>query len=349
MRVSRINHFTKRKSDVTLVFRLVLPAMLLALCVGAVSGVGTEASQYRLGYEPAMARIQTILGNNDLPVPEWEEVFNPDGTLRDPIDTSGTPLRNGVPACLMSSGGFEAVYIPDIISNGIGIDMSAFKGGANLSDSVVYNGTVEAGHDLGNAYFYAVKNTKEHLVLYGAVERLGAPDVDSYVEFEFNQGVVQVQSGAPWLMHGTRTSGDILVRITYTSDQIRSAEIKVWKSDDAGGSFIPLTTSMVGASESCGGTAGVFAFCGAARMQLDPQVYQGFEHDLVFDLSGHPVDVPAPDSLVHMAVDVAGVLGMNVEFSSIQVRTPQDVILGAFENMGYWKTHRNEGLATDRQ
>ncbi len=349
MRVSRINHFTKRKSDITLVFRLVLPVILLALCIGAVASGGTEASQYQLGYEPAMARLQAILGNNDLPVPEWEEVFNLDGTLRDPIDASGTPLRNGVPACLMSSGGFEAVYIPDIISNGIGIDMSAFKGEGNLGDSVVYNGTVEAGHDLGNAYFYAVKNSQQHLVLYGAVERLGAPDVDSYVEYEFNQGVVQVQSGAPWLIHGTRTSGDILVRIAYTGDQIRSAEIKVWKSDDAGGSFIPLTASMVGASESCGGNAGVFAFCAAARIHLDSQPYQGLEHDLVFDLSGHPVDVPAPDSLVNMAFDVTGVLGMNVEFSSIQVRTPQDVILGAFENMGYWKTHRNEGLATDRQ
>lgn len=325
----------KNKSIMS-ILRPSLLILLLCLLIGATVAAITSGTPYQMGYASTMTQLQAILGSNYPAVPEWYQVFNPDGTLQTGV----------LPDNLKLAGGFEAVFLPDNISNGIGIDMSALKPGSALNDSVVYNGVVHAGHDLGNAYFYATKNDAGHLVLYGAVERLGAAGVDSYVDFEFNQGVVQVWSGIPWPIHGNRTAGDLLIRFNFTAGTLSSYEIKKWEAGESGGAFRAVASSPIGAAVFCDGSAGILAFCNAAK---DPQAAPGIDRDPVFDADGLRVDAPAPDSFLNIAIDAAAVSGANVEFSSIQVKTPEDIILGSFQNMGYWRGLSVDSTAKDRQ
>ncbi len=316
----------KKKLGYARISRPTLFALLLGLLVVTTSPQQAFCADYSLGYAPVLDNLQAILGNAGS-VPAWEQSFGPDGALLNPV--------NGVPSALLSSGGFEGVFVPEKISNGVGMDYSALVGTGDIESSIVFNGVVHPGNDLGNAYAYAINNSSGHLVLYEAVERLGSASVDSFVEFEFNQTVVQVESGAPWPMHGNRTAGDILIRVGYAGGTLSSLELKVWASGGEGGSFQTLQTNKISQAKPCNGVAGVYAFCDAPRVGLDTSLRDG-----VFDANFHAVAVPAPDSLLHIAVDVAGVLGGNVEFSTLQVRTPEDIVLGGFRYMGYWKAHQ---------
>ena len=49
-----------------------------------------------------------------------------------------------------------------------------------------------------------------------------------------------------------------------------------------------------------------------------------------------PVTVGAPNSLLAFGVNVGRLLGVSPEYSSIIVRTPEDIILDNFRNIGHW-------------
>ena len=42
------------------------------------------------------------------------------------------------------------------------------------------------------------------------------------------------------------------------------------------------------------------------------------------------------DSFVEIGFNVSVLLGSKVEFTSLQVRTPQDIILHGFRHLGHW-------------
>jgi hypothetical protein len=176
---------------------------------------------------------------------------------------------------------------------------------------------------------WVTTDTAGNELLYAGVERL-ASFFDTYVEFEFNQAVVQVESGAPWPIYGESTVGDLLVRVNFKAGQISSTEFMRWDGTD-------YKTVATAGPNGCGGTD--TRSCAGAPPMLSPQPQ-------VWDAAYHMVQVPRPDSFVEIGVNVTSLLGADVEFTSIQVRTPQDIILDSFRQIGIW-AHRAAGSANN--
>jgi len=240
-----------------------------------------------------------------LPAPNWAAIFSPSGKVLD------------------LQGGADAIFLEDRISDGVGIDISVLPNPTNRT--LVNNGVAARAHDLGNGYVWATHDSSGGLLLYAGVERFATAE-DTAVEFEFNQGVVQARPGAPWRIAGTRSEGDLLVRVNFQGGAISSAEYLRW---DGSGFWTLLATGP----DSCGG-ATYRACAGAPPQMTDAQQ--------VWDAANHVLAVPQPDAFVEIGVDVASLLGSNVEFTSIQVRTPQDVILDSMRHFGFW-AHQGQG------
>jgi hypothetical protein len=239
--------------------------------------------------------------------PDWSVIFSPEGKVID------------------LQGGVDAVFLEDNISDGIGVDMSAIAHG---EEPAVNNGVVTAANDLGNGYVYAKRDATGKLQLYAGVEQLSSK-ANSYVEFEFNQGVIQVRAGAPWLIHGSRTAGDILVRVEFAGGTPSSATFWRW-----GGFEFESVATVAADGYECSGLD--YLVCSGAP----PQETLRSE---VWDSADNLLEVRRPDSFVEVGVNVAALVGTNVEFTSIQVRTPDDIILDSFRRIGSWARPRREG------
>jgi hypothetical protein len=233
--------------------------------------------------------------------PDWTAIFGPDGTV------------------INLQGGLDAVFLEDKISDGVGVDMSVI---APPATTTVNNGVIAAANDLANGYVYAKADGSGNLQLYAGVERLDS-SVDTYVEFEFNQDVVQVRSGVPWPVYGSRTAGDVLVRVDFVAGALSSATFMQWD----GSGYQPIATA------GAGGCSGVdYLVCVGAPPQETVQAE-------VWDAAYNPVQVPQPNSFVEIGVNVAALPASNGEFTSIQVRTAEDTILDSFRRIGYWAHH----------
>jgi hypothetical protein len=258
--------------------------------------------RFILGIGFALSLLSGLAGGalaaEPLSRPDWSAIFRPDGTLID------------------LQGGVDAVFLEDKISDGLGIDMSALIPAPVLT---VDNGTVRPEQDLGNAYVYARVDVDGNLQLYAGVERMMS-ELQSRVTFEFNQEPVGVYSGVPWPITGNRTAGDISVTVDLLGNLVTSATFLLWD----GGSYQRL--AIVGA-DGCSGAD--YLVCAGTPPQ--ETVRAG-----VWDSTGQPVAVPAPDGFVEIGVNVGAVLGVTPEFTSIQMRTPSDVVLGSFGRMGFW-------------
>jgi hypothetical protein len=267
----------------------------------------------------------------DEPVlPIWSEIFNPDGSLVDAFDANGNPGSNGVPDHKELSGGIEAVFIQDNISDSVATDMTVRTGADALPDETVYNGTVDAPHDIGNAHILATRDASGNLQLYAGVELLSwAGSPNTFVEFEFNQGPVGEVGGVPWSLYGDRVQGDLLVRMNFVGGGLNSVDFKQWD----GTSYQVLTSAT--ASQACQPSPGPHApyvFCAGDNL---PVPYQGYE---VWDLNGTIIPSIQPNGYAEVGVDVAGLLGASTDFSTIFVRTPNDIAYNNFSSIGYWPT-----------
>jgi len=232
---------------------------------------------------------------------DWSAVFNPDGTVRD------------------LQGGIDAVFLEDKVSDNLGLDMSvrfpAFK-------PTVANGAVMREHDLGNGYVFAKKDDSGNLQIYTGVERFNST-ADTYVEFEFYQDPVGVKTGVPWPIYGDRRANDVLVRVDFVGGQISSAAFKRWD----GSAYQTIVTVAADGGNECRG-ANYQACAGSPPM---PPLL-----DETWDAAGVPVTIAQPDAFVEIGFNVSVLLGSNVEFSSLQVKTPQDIILDGFRHLGWW-------------
>jgi hypothetical protein len=263
---------------------------------------------------------------------DWPDLFNPDGSLRDDFDDRGSSGGNGIPDAFDVYGGIDAIFLEDNISAGLATDMSALRGAARLSDSVVYNGTVPSQADLGNAYFFVQRNAQDELLMHAAVERLGVVG-DSFVEFEFNRDRVHVASGRPFAFQGGRVSGDVLVHVSLLDGVPTGIEFASWNGAD----FQLLETVRLTGGQACETAGESLRFCyGPVPEDLPPTNME------VWNGQGVPVEVPSADMLLEVHVNLTRVTGTGHEFSSIQVRSPEDIILGSFLNMGYWGERRRE-------
>jgi hypothetical protein len=240
---------------------------------------------------------------------DWASVFTAEGKVKN------------------LGGGIDAIYLEDNISAGIATDMTAL--GVDIDGNVkVFNDTVSAGHDLGNGYVYVTKDASKRLVIFAAVERLTSPE-DTYVEFEFNQDIVCVRSGNPWPVHGTRTLNDLLIRMNFTAGNLSSVEFRRWD----GSEYTLSASSVPSTPEGCfgNGMTDLYAYCSGSPIQGLP-----LTNSDIWDLNFLPVQVPNPDSFVQVSINVGSVIGSNVAFTSIVMRSPDDISFGSFRAMGRW-------------
>lgn len=278
-----------------------------------------------------------VFAEGSLEIPTWTDLFNPDGTLKDAVDAMGAPGANQVPDCADPPyAGIDAIFVGDWISDGVATDMSALSDAENLEDVIVWNGTVRTEHDVGNAFVFATSDgaATPNLVLYGAAERFGTASGDGYVEFEFNQAKVNaISRNRP--LAGSRTDDDVLVRLNLSMGALSSAEIKRWISP---GGYQVVATITATPGTACSGD-------GLNHLACDPYLQSGqFDYDAQFvpwddyprDLYNAPVQVSEPNGLLEFGINVGALIGTNPDYTSILVRTPEDIILANFRNLGYW-------------
>jgi hypothetical protein len=278
-----------------------------------------------------------VVAQGNLVIPTWFDLFNVDGTLKDAVDAAGAANHNGVRDYAEPPySGIDAIFVGDWISQGVATDMSALSDADDLGEIIVWNGTVRLEHDVGNAFVFATTDgaTNPNLVLYGAAERFGTAAPSSYIEFEFNQDKVQAISPNTPLM-GSRSDDDLLVRLNLATGALTTAQIMRWVSP---GGYQVIATITATAGTECSGD-------GVSRLACDPYLASGtFDSESQFvpwddyprDLFNQPVTVSAPNGLLEFGVNVGALLGTNPDYTSIMVRTPEDIILDSFRNLGYW-------------
>ena len=201
--------------------------------------------------------------------------------------------------------------------------MSAFLEEEALSDSILFNGTVDGAHDLGNTYFLATSNEQGHPQFYLGVERLYI-SADSFIEFEFNQDQLRLSAGAPWFIEGGRTDGDLLVRMTFTAGSLTSVDLERWEQ----GAFQVLEFANTSPGDGCT-DRGTFVFCVGPTPLEHPA--EGFE---VWNAAYQIVPATAPDDFVEIGVDIAALVGAGVNYTGFLIRTAEDVAMNRFRVLG---------------
>jgi hypothetical protein len=198
---------TRRKTGRT----LSLTAAILAALTFSPPGWSSEINSF--SFEPGTAHIVSMQ-------PEelsWDKIFDAKGQL------------------LANSGISQAAFMMDDISADSKIDLTALAG----SNTLVQNAVVSAANDIGNTYVALVSDSDGKIMILGGIERLS--DENGYMTFEFNKYPVGLGAGGfgkdlPWEMTGSRTQGDILLRLNFADGRVASAEVSRWAGQpDTGG------------------------------------------------------------------------------------------------------------------
>ena len=273
---------------------------------------------------------------NLLTLPIWADIFDTYGNIKDSVDASGESGANGIADYIDLYDAADAIFVGDNISDSQATDMSIASDTQTLSSTVVRNGTVAAKHDVGNSFVMAKYTDNGDLQLFGGVERIAGATQNSFIEFEFNQEIVQVFA-VDTAIKGERVAGDLLVRLNVEQGVLTGSQVKRWKNS---GEFETLTTVSVASGLACNGNTQSHVIC-------DPWLASG-QHNYQsafdpwtegWDLDGNPVIPSSPNAVLEFAVNVKQLLGTNPEFTSIIVRTPKDLILEGFREIGHWASN----------
>lgn len=260
----------------------------------------------------------------DLAMPEWAKIIDPHGFAIDAVNRRGHFMSNGIPDYVDLYGAFEAGYVEEVISNGVATDMSALLIARDVSDEVLYNGAVSAAHDLGNAFYLLTASKAGNLRFYFGVERLRS-DLPTFIEFELNQVEIRVGSGSPWWdIKGSRRDGDLLVRFNLISGNLTSVELAIWYQDG----FHIFESDSRGLGQGCREHFSYLYCIGSPPIDRTNQEIQVWDADFL------PVKPTLADSFVELGLDLSRLMGSGTEFSSIYVRTPEDVLFTSFAAIG---------------
>jgi hypothetical protein len=264
---------------------------------------------------PGYPGTAEIWANPEQPEPDWSDLFNADRSLKDDYDAYGNPVSNGVPDYVDLWGGQWGVFPFEVAQGDAAVDLTALT----YIDSVPYvvNGEVAPHHDLGNSYVYSTFGLSGNVILYAGAERM-APG-DSYIEFEFNQAHIRLGHGPPWEITGGNVDGDLLVRMDFTGGSLVSAGIWQWVETGSGEGAWQGVDSLVG--EGCNATGTACVVCNDFDIDGGPWPN--------YDAYGDPEQVTAGQFL-EIGLDVAALTGLDVDFTSIQIRTPEDISFGHF-------------------
>jgi hypothetical protein len=228
---------------------------------------------------------------------DWTTIFNSEGSV------------------MNSGNGFDAVFLEDKISADVGTDMTAL----DSATGYVINGPVKTAHDLGNGYVLASRDASGNLLLYAAAERINS-EANTFVEIEFNQGKVGLIPGNPWPIYGKRTVNDIKVSFNYIAGNLTSVSIGTWN-----GSSFDSQSYAVSSQAGCSILSASTDFCNGT-----PPAGLPMANAEVWDADYKAVQVPSADSFLEIFINVGNLLGSNVEYSSIVMMTPEDIVLGSF-------------------
>jgi hypothetical protein len=280
----------------------------------------------------------TAIAQSNLDIPIWTDLFNADGTVKDVVDASGGTGPNGVGDYAEAPySGIDAIFVGDWISAGVATDMSALSDGENIGDVIVWNGTVRTEHDVGNAYVFATTDgaSTPNLVLYGAAERFGTMAASSYIEFVNQDKVQAISADTP--LTGSRADNDVLVRLNLSMGALTSADIMSWSSAN-GYQLIASVPATAGTACAHDAAVQLYLACDPYLASGEFNSVSGFTpwDDSPRDLNNQPVSVAAPDGVLEFGINVGALLGSNPDFTSIMVRTPEDIVLDSFRNLGLW-------------
>lgn len=238
----------------------------------------------------------TLNGYFNLPTqPNWQDIFNADGSLRRLPDGTG------------------AAFMPDNISAGTAIDMTAALNGT------VVNAAVEPQHDLGNTYLFHAVDNSGNLVVYAAVERLGTTGGESFIEFTLSQVPYLVRQGSPWQLHGESTPGDLIVKMIFIDGALTAVDLNQLTE---AGDMQTLESFWPTADTACTGQPNSFAFCSGTLPAGLPAANQD-----VWDGWYQKVPHTTADQFAQIGINFGRLSGINPETLSLTVRTPEDIVL----------------------
>jgi len=281
----------------------VAAALVAGLLASSWAGDGVYSTgKFELGdgnAPPGFPAAADILLNGEQAGPDWEEIF----------DANGVPRQD----VIASYGGQWAVFVADDVSLGSGLESTAIA----VPGASVENGVVSADDDIGNAYVYTTFDSGGNLLVYGGVERLGSGN--SYVEFEVNQVKYRLGRGGygiglPWAIDGRRTSGDVVVRITFANGAVASMSVSGWQD----GGWQPLAQV---AGEGC--DFDELACVIANGSVIDGGPWQSF------DPAAEPGEISV-NRFAEFGVNLGALVGFQPAFVTVQIRTPQDIAFGYF-------------------
>lgn len=261
---------------------------------------------------------------DDLALPEWARIFGPDGNAIDRVNEYGHFASNQTPDYFDLYAAFEAGYVEEVISNGVATDMSALLIARDVADEVLYNGAVSPAHDLGNFFYMLSLSTAGNIRFHFGVERLRS-DFPTFIEFELNQVEVRVGSGTPWWsIQGIRQDGDILVRVNLISGNVSSIELATWTN----GTYQIFDSDTQGLNQGCREHFSYKYCIGAPPIDRSEQSIEVWNDEFI------ELEPTLANSFVEIAIDMTRLIGSGAEFSSVYVRTPEDVLFSGFSSLG---------------
>ena len=274
--------------------------------------------------QPEVPGTGDILSVSNVAGPDWQELFNANGTLRDDVDAAGVPPGNGIPDFIDLHGGVDALFVGDDISGGTTTDFTIRHPGGRLQ-----TGPVASLTDLTNAYVYLTKNTAGDLLLYAGLERTGTGA--AIVELEFNQGHIRLGKGWPdtigWEIKGQETAKDLRITLDFpdpTAGEINSIAIDAWEDPESDGTFAWIRKETLTA-EGCNAGDALCAF-------LNQSSIAGGDWPS-YDATGTPVTSLGPDCFVEVGVNVGSLLAIvdpTYKYKTVQLRSADDLAFGYF-------------------
>ena len=311
---------------------------LIAICLGiAVSGwplAQTVSDDFELGDSgaPPVSGSGDIHGFRNVAGPDWEELFNADGSHKDEVGPEGRPPSNGIPDFIDLYQGLDALFVGDDISVGTYTDRTI-----RFGTDRVETGLVGGVRDLGNAYVYTANNSAGELMLYAGLERLSTEAVS--IELEFNQGYFRLGHGWPgvtgWEIVGAQKPKDLRITVDIaTGGILSSVRIDSWEDPENDGIFGWVRKETLDQEG-----------CNTAEPEADPPIDAntlcGFSNDRVvhggdwpsYDASGKPRPNVDPDCFYEVGLNVSKLLSVSdpaYTYATVQLRTPADLAFGYF-------------------
>jgi hypothetical protein len=134
-------------------------------------------------------------------------------------------------------------------------------------------------------------------------------------------------------------ANDLLVRIDLVAGIPASVNIKRWTET---GEFESKNSSALTAGVDCTNLEPYFVVCDSSLIDNSFTYLSGFDPvNDSWDQDGNPVQVSPPNGLLEFGVNVGALLEADPGFTSIIVRSRDDILLDSFSNSGLLSSSNN--------